>query len=78
MMSFTEFMRICRKAQRMCQASKKQNAVVNAAALDELMDMDICLRVHRTYKRMGTLRRGLKRECSYTCSIRVKAEFVTQ
>jgi len=53
LMSFQEFMRICRKAQRMCQASKKQAAVANAAALGELMD--ICLRVHRTYERMGTL-----------------------
>ena len=37
----------------MCQTSKKQKAVVNAAALGELMD--ICLRVHRNYDRMGTL-----------------------
>ena len=53
LMGFTEFMRICRKAQRMCQRSKKPNAVVNAAALDELMD--ICLSVHRRYERMNVL-----------------------
>ena len=53
LLSFQEFMRVCRKAQRMCQASKKSIAVANAAALGELMD--IALRVHRTYDRMGTL-----------------------
>ena len=55
LLDFQEFMRICRKAQRMCQASKKSAAVANAAALGELID--ICLRVHRTYDRMGTLGR---------------------
>ena len=53
LLGFQEFMRVCRKAQRMCQASKKANGVANAAALGELMD--IALRVHRTYERMGTL-----------------------
>ena len=37
----------------MCQASKKADAVVNAAALGELMD--IALNVHRRYGRLGTL-----------------------
>ena len=53
LMGFQEFMRVCRKAQRMCQTSRRPTAVVNAAALGELMD--ICLRVHRTYERMGKL-----------------------
>ena len=53
LLGFQDFMRVCRKAQRMCQASSKATAVVNAAALGELMD--ICLQVHRTYERMGTL-----------------------
>ena len=53
LMDFQEFMRICRKAQRMCQASTKSAAVVNAAALGELMD--ICLMVHRQYGLMNTL-----------------------
>ena len=29
LLNFQEFMRVCRKAQKMCQASKKKSAVVN-------------------------------------------------
>ena len=53
LLGFQEFMRVCRRAQRMCQASKKAEAVINAAALGELMD--IALNVHRRYDRLGAL-----------------------
>ena len=53
LMGFHKFIRMCRKAMRMCQASSKTTAVANAAALDQLME--ICLRVQGVYERTGQL-----------------------
>ena len=76
LMGFQEFMRICRKGQRMCQRSKKPAAIVNAAALGELMD--ICLRTHRNYKLMNALGQDEERfkarmylHLQYACQNRV-------
>ena len=53
LLDYHAFMRVCRKAQRLCQASCKPSVVANAAALGQLMD--ICLRVHKNYEQMGVL-----------------------
>ena len=50
LMDFQRFMALCRKAQRMCQASSKEGAAVNAAAIGELFDITL-----RTYMRMERL-----------------------
>ena len=55
LLSYYEFMRLCRRAQRMCQTSTKPAAVANAAALNTLMD--ICLQVQHNYQRTGRLGR---------------------
>ena len=53
MMGFQKFVSFCRRAQRLCQASKKDGAAANAAALGVLMD--IALRVYKTMERLGEL-----------------------
>ena len=56
LMGFSDFMSFCRKAIKMCLASSKPAAVVNAAALNELMD--IAIRLHRHMSRLRTLGKG--------------------
>ena len=53
LMTYHKFMRMCRKAQRLCQESTKSTAAVNAVALGVLMD--ICLRIQDVYSRTGQL-----------------------
>ena len=53
LMGFQQFMALCRKAQRMCQASSRDGAAVNAAALGELLD--IALRTYMRMQRLGEL-----------------------
>ena len=53
LMSFSEFLSFCRHAIKLCSRSSKAAAVVNCAALNELMD--IAIRLHRHMSRLGSL-----------------------
>ena len=53
LMGFSEFLSFCRHAIKLCSRSSKAAAVVNCAALNELMD--IAIRLHRHMDRLGTL-----------------------
>ena len=53
LMGFRKFMAFCRRARRLCQASTKESAAVNAAAIDVLMDVGI--QTYSTMERMGEL-----------------------
>ena len=52
-MSFSEFLSFCRHAVKVCSASMKSQAVVNQAAMNELID--IAIRTHRHIQLLGTL-----------------------
>ena len=56
LIGFSEFLSFCRHAIKLCSASSKPAAVVNCAALNELMD--IAIRLHRHMDRLGTLGSG--------------------
>ena len=56
LMNFSEFLSFCRHAIKLCSKSHKPAAIVNCAALNELMD--IAIRLHRHMDRLGTLGAG--------------------